>query len=510
VTSASSVSAGDNGRPQLGILLLLALPVITLLAIGSGIAFGVRGAEFNVLALAVLMGAVALVPVILDVRRRFDRRHILLSFMSLAFFGLFVLSVFTNYFFASDELKMELSNTDLASIRPHDLVRGQLAALVGWLCLLVGYLVPIGRLFPGGIPTPRRNWTFRASLMVALLMIPLGWAIFLASQFGILPRRAGSGFLGMISNSTFMGIALLMLIYLRFGARELLYLMLVLIPPSMAFNFLGGSKTALLTPPAVVAVAYIVVRRRIAIRWVVAAVALVVFIYPIAEFQRRVILRENTKGAVYALKRPVETISRISRFAGSYEFGDYLMKGVRATTRRSDGLGILSVILRDCPSRVPFQGGWTLGYIPLSYVPRLVWADKPDMTTGQWVTDNFGGGPAIRSATAPTWIGELYYNFGWPAIVIGMLIMGVFMRTLHECVFPPKATVPAQMMAILVLFFFPQTLQGSLMSPVNAVVFGAIPIVVGHWGVRLLGGAPMNESGREQVRGFATDAPAGI
>ena len=56
-------------------------------------------------------------------------------------------------------------------------------------------------------------------------------------------------------------------------------------------------------------------------------------------------------------------ISRISRFVGSYEFGDYLMQGVQATSRRSDGLGILSVIVRDCPSRVPYQGGWTIGYI---------------------------------------------------------------------------------------------------------------------------------------------------
>ena len=149
------------------------------------------------------------------------------------------------------------------------------------------------------------------------------------------------------------------------------------------------------------AVAYIVVKRRIAIRWIFVAIAAVILIYPIAEFQRRVILRGNTQGAVYALQRPVEMISRISRFVGSQEFGDYLMQGVQATSRRSDGLGILSVIVRDCPSRVPYQGGWTLGYIVLSYVPRIVWADKPDMTTGLWVTENFGRRPRHRLAHGP-------------------------------------------------------------------------------------------------------------
>ena len=69
------------------------------------------------------------------------------------------------------------------------------------------------------------------------------------SQFGILPKRVGSGFLGMISNSTYFGIALLMLTYLRHRSREALMMMLLLIPPSMAFNFLTGSKTAFFSPP---------------------------------------------------------------------------------------------------------------------------------------------------------------------------------------------------------------------------------------------------------------------
>ncbi len=510
MTPTRTASAGDTGRPQLGVVLLLALPVLVLMGIGVGVAFGVRGPDFSVLALALLTGAIALIPLILDVRRPYEQRHILLSVVSLAYLGLFVVSVFTTYFFASSVLKTDdVVVADLIGVRPNDIIKGQMAALVGLLLLLAGYCIPIGRIVPGGIPTPRRDWTFRAKLSVALFMIPLGWVLLLASQFGLLPKRAGSGFLGMISNSTYMGIALLMLTYLRHRSREALFLILLLIPPSMAFNFLGGSKANFLSPVAIVAVAFIVVRRRIALRWVFIAIAAVIVIYPIAEFQRRVILLNNTQGAAYALKKPGEMISRISHFVGNYEFGDYLMQGVQATSRRSDGLGILSVILRDCPSKVPFQGGWTLGYIVLSYVPRIVWADKPDMSTGLWVTANFGGGPGIESHTAPTWIGELYFNFGWPGIVIGMLIMGAYMRFLHEAVFTPNAAVAAQMMAVTVFFIFPQTLQAFIISPVNSVVLGALPIVFTHWAVRLMGGAPLSTSTREPQHGFVSDAPIG-
>jgi len=511
VTTAAVAPSKDNGRPRLAMVLLLALPALILMGIGAGIVAGVRGSEFTILALALLTGAVGFIPVILDVGRPYQRRHILVTFTALSFIANFVVSVFTTYFFFDVVAQNEyLGNTDLMSIRPADIVNGQIAALISLLLMLAGYAVPVGRVLRGVTLTPRRDWTYQATLMMAAFMIPLGWMIFLSSVFGILPKRMGSGFLGMISNSTYFGLALLMLAYLRYRSRGALWMMLLLIPPSMAFNFLTGSKTALLSPPAIVAVAYIVVKRRIAIRWIMAAIAAVILIYPIAEFQRRVILRGNTQGAAYALRKPVELVSRISRFVGSQELGDYLMQGIQATSRRSDGLGILSVIVRDCPSRVPYQGGWTLAYIVLSYVPRVVWADKPDMTIGIWVTSNFGSGPGVASHTAPTWIGELYFNFGWPGIVIGMLLMGIFMRALHELLYQSDAPIPAQILAIVVLFGFPQSVQALLMSAVNCVFFGAMPVVVAHWGVRFLGGTTLPARAAGSPRGFVTNATASI
>ena len=46
------------------------------------------------------------------------------------------------------------------------------------------------------------------------------------------------------------------------------------------------------------------------------------------------------------------------------------------TAMRLDGLGILSVIVRDAGHRVPYQDGRTLAYIPMSYVPRLLWPES--------------------------------------------------------------------------------------------------------------------------------------
>jgi hypothetical protein len=202
-----------------------------------------------------------------------------------------------------------------------------------------------------------------------------------------------------------------------------------------------------------------------------------------------VILHNNTLGTAYVLQRPVEVFSRLGRFVSNQSPGEYLQRGLQATTKRLDALGVTSVILRDCPSRVPYQGGWTLGYIVLSYVPRIVWANKPDMSIGQWVTDAFVA-RGLKSHTGPSWIGEFYFNFGWPGIALGMLVMGIWMRVVNEMFFQPDAPLPAQLMSIVALFTIAPTIQSGLLTPWNGVIIGSLPLIITHWTLRLVGQAP--------------------
>lgn len=68
--------------------------------------------------------------------------------------------------------------------------------------------------------------------------------------------------------------------------------------------------------------------------------------------------------------------------------------------------------------------------VPLNYVPRSVWPEKPVLTTGAELRqvilpDQSGGRP-------PGQIGEFYIDGGYPAILLGAVLTGVVLRYVYE------------------------------------------------------------------------------
>lgn len=74
-----------------------------------------------------------------------------------------------------------------------------------------------------------------------------------------------------------------------------------------------------------------------------------------------------------------------------------------------------------------FQWGQTMQYADYAFVPRFLWPDKPNVTRGAWFTMYLGASnreSESTSSTGITAVGELYWNFGIPGVVVGMLGIG--------------------------------------------------------------------------------------
>jgi hypothetical protein len=407
--------------------------------------------------------------------------------ITFVYVGFFVVPVFTQYFWAEPAI---VGVFDLVGHRPQDIVAGQLAALVGLICMVAGFHLPVGRAISRRLPKLEPEWSHGTVLMVALVMIPVGWMVFLAGQSGLIPARAGSGFIGLIAKSVYFVIGFLALAFIRYRSKPALILLLLVIPPTMAYSFFTGTKRLFLLPLFMVAMAYILVERRIRISFVVGGVLMLIVLYPVSNFYREVVQRGLTIGAVEVLRNPGRAISQISRFVSSLEASEYLTSGAEAAGQRLNALGTTTVIVRDTPSRVPYQGGWSIGYIFISYIPRVLWAGKPETTIGQWVTDTYGSGPRIRSNTGASWIGELYFNFSYPGVIFGMLLLGIWFRLLQEHFFGLDATIPALVLAIVIIEETAQTIGGFLIAPINGTVWTIALIVFVHLVVRLMSPPP--------------------
>jgi hypothetical protein len=389
------------------------------------------------------------------------------------------------YIFGSPHVAV--TRIDFRAIRHTDIATAQLVALAAYGAMMAGYALPAGRRLAWLLPRPRREWSRGITLAAVAFMVPLGWSVYLGGQYGFLPERLGTGVTGSFASATLYGIALLNICYRRYRSHLALLGTIILIPVTMAFNFFTGSKTLFLAPLAMVALSYLVIERRVRILWIVLAVGAIAFFYPVSEFYRTVVMQGLTKSAVEVLQDPGTALGLVADYASEYDLGDYLTVGLVATSHRVNGLGILSVIVRDTPDRVPYQGGWTIGYIFLSYVPRVLWPDKPYMTWGQWVTDNYTApGMNVKSATGSSWPGELYLNFGIPGVILGMIVLGIYLRWLHEYVFPPSNPIPFVLFAVVVLYSTLPTLQGGLVGVINQPIFNGWPILLTHLVIRIL------------------------
>ena len=475
-------------NPQRALLWLGLIPFIGLALIAIGVMAGLRGDELVMHCIAIGTGVLCFIPPAIDRVRPPEKRHVFLSILAPIFAVYFVMGVYTEYFFFPESA--HAGRLRLISIEPADIVVGQLAALLGLVSLMVGFLLPIGGLAAQLFPLPRTDWPLSSTLRVALVMTAIGWAIFLSGQFGVLPGFLGSGFLGSFASSFYFGASILMIAWLRYRSKSALFVMAVLVPPTMLFSALTGSKKLLLSPLAVVAVTHIMYTRKLRLSWLAGGGALLVMIYPLANFYREAIQVGNRLGAIAVLRHPERLINGISLFLENQNLYDYVFAGFVASSVRLSALGILTVIVRDTPQYVPFQEGWTIWQCFIAFIPRVIWPGKPVIGIGQWITDNYTApGHLIASQTGSSWMGELYLNFSWPGIAIGMFIFGVYFRFLQDTFMRTTTAIPVLLAGVAILWTVLPALQSTLQVPINGIIFAMFPIIFAHLLVRLFFGA---------------------
>lgn len=125
------------------------------------------------------------------------------------------------------------------------------------------------------------------------------------------------------------------------------------------------------------------------------------------------------------LLRSIRGGKSFSQVMGDIGIFQFLTAGIP-----NDVIDNLIVLLEIVPHEVSYQWGLHIFRVPLNWIPRSIWSDKPVLTAGSMLRRVIL--PDASGGRSPGQVGRWYFDFGYPGIIIGGLITGLVLRLLYE------------------------------------------------------------------------------
>lgn len=113
-------------------------------------------------------------------------------------------------------------------------------------------------------------------------------------------------------------------------------------------------------------------------------------------------------------------------YTGSIQSGFLKQQADRFFVRvfEPEAVGYIAVLVQTSGLKY----GATMSNLAYGFIPRILWPGKPIVSLGGWFTGQIRKG--LRSSTGMFAAGELFWNFGWAGVLIGMWLLGALVSGL--------------------------------------------------------------------------------
>lgn len=322
-------------------------------------------------------------------------------------------------------------------------------ALIGAILLLGAfYWLPayIGKILPRVSIELEPSRAKIAAVLLSLIGVA---TIFIGS---LSDQSSFASIYGFISQWNLLGAAILYLFFLKGQLHILLrlYLWLALLP----VIFLKDLGTGLMANPLrdllLLFFIYWAVRRIVPLKTIILCIVILIPFFGMKnEFRQRAWFGEESSAG--PIEKGVSFINLVNEGAAE-DPRKSLETSVDDTSRRAANLMILAVVVQTTPGDVPYWGGETYATLLTTLIPRALWPGKPQKTLGQdfghryrFLDDHDTG----TSCNLPQLV-EMYANFGWLGILIGMPLLGIMYRLVYEVLNHSKAGTGGMIIAALI------------------------------------------------------------
>jgi hypothetical protein len=320
-----------------------------------------------------------------------------------------------------------------ADVRSNDVLTAtELVILVGGALTHLGYRLACRR--DGQLArTPTKDWPERTLLLVGgamwIVCTALSWelkvnvivdATIAAATSGLakLSSLQAAGFFLAVMVQP-LGILMLAYAQCRYRRSYLTPVLIVVVLVQLFYGFVIDVKGDALIGAVLVILTKLLVDSKLPKGWLVATVAFTAVAFPVMQ-ANRVVRGEYGIDRTAALSNLGEVLQRSITTSKQGEHG-------RIFFGRASMKPYVDMIVTKAGKDVPYQYGYTLSPMLTWVIPRFIWADKPDVQTGQVVNKVFQISEQEDTYISPSHLGELYWNFGWYGVCVGMFSIGLLL-----------------------------------------------------------------------------------
>lgn len=367
-----------------------------------------------------------------------------------------------------------------------ELERALVAALVGLVCLYLGYGA-WGAIDRGASRGARLDWDPGRALTIAWILLPIGLVCHVSTMLFELPGIARQPML-LLAKGTAVALGVLFVLARRGHLpRTTARCVFFVLAPLLMFTEVADAAIgeALRTGIFFLMLVWGTGGRVPLWLMLVGALAAVTLRGGAQEFRS---LEQHHPDLVS--DQPLERAGQFVGLSFTRLTQDSGENATETILDRVSQIALLGHVMELTPEAVPYWNGETLATLPATLIPRALWPNKPTKELGQAFGHRYGllhAEDVKTSVNLPQLI-ELFANFGYAGIVLGMAGLGAFYRWLSDRINRWDSGDGAVVLAAL-LFSTLTQIESDLSLVVGAVLQLGILFFVVLWFARPHAGA---------------------
>jgi hypothetical protein len=256
-----------------------------------------------------------------------------------------------------------------------------------------------------------------------------------------------------------------------------------------------GSKESLILPVLQALIIFHYLRRRLSV-WKLAAVSLPTLLvaFGAVNFYRFVVVGQ-LGGAPRSVGDVVTRVSSASDYLTSGSHSSGRSSALEQLMLRDSGVDALALVIKYTPNPFPFAYGKDLVKLPLSFVPRQLWRDKPVNGAGRDFEYQYMGMPSdYIGFSSMHLISDLYRNFWFFGVVGGMFLVGVALKCFYRFFSPASRNAAGVFLYAALLPSLGRFLEGDIATVLTEVIRSFVLAIATGWllGLRFRRAIPEN------------------